>query len=264
MLADIARSDRLAQPAETEQIEQGRATIIRTKGRQDYWFGNYLMLESAPTAEDLDDYLDVWRSAFGNLPQAQRLILQWEGDSREPLSSALVERARQFDLQLAVNTALEHDRNPRTVPDAKGWQVRPARSSKDWDDVLELCVVESSGELPRDYVHWRYDAYRARTQAGFGDWWGLWLGDQLIGSAGLLRQAYLARFQEVRTHRAFRRRGVCTHLCATMISERLAAEPRAKLYVVAEPQSSAERIYRRLGFEPIGYQYALIGPPIGS
>lgn len=59
------------------------------------------------------------------------------------------------------------------------------------------------------------------TQAGRGVWLGALLGDQLVGALGLFVEGDMGRFQEVSTHLAFRRQGIC----ATLLIEGVAALP---------------------------------------
>lgn len=75
-------------------------------------------------------------------------------------------------------------------------------------------------------------------------WWGVWRGGVLAAQMGLVEGWGFARFQNVETHPAHRRRGLAAGLLSHV--GRMAWETR--LVIVAKAGGDAGRIYRRAGF----------------
>jgi ribosomal protein S18 acetylase RimI-like enzyme len=73
---------------------------------------------------------------------------------------------------------------------------------------------------------------------------GAFDGDTLIGSLGLVSLGDVARFQDVETAPAYRKRGIASSLLAAAAAE----SPCDTLVIVAIPGSDAARVYERAGF----------------
>src|SRR5690606_1088925 len=104
-------------------------------------------------------------------------------------------------------------------PAPPGVDLRPLRSDAEWHQVAQLTaqVNDDAGFFATQRAAWLYTGYRARIERGVGEWLGAFVGDQLVGAAGLLRGSDEARFQDVLTLPEFRRRGICgALLCAAV------------------------------------------------
>jgi predicted GNAT family acetyltransferase len=100
------------------------------------------------------------------------------------------------------------------------------------------------------------------VDAGRGLWWIAEADGQPVSTAGIFWDPLgkLARFQSVDTRPDARGNGFCTGLLNAMLLDLQQRLPRLETCVImADVGSQAERIYRRLGFEPVGRQDALWG-----
>ena len=80
-------------------------------------------------------------------------------------------------------------------------------------------------------------------------WWGAFVDDVLASSLGVfVASTGLARYQDVQTHPAYRRRGLCSALLHAAGRHALAELGARRLVIVADPDDEAVRIYRRAGF----------------
>lgn len=89
---------------------------------------------------------------------------------------------------------------------------------------------------------------REMTDAGLGKRYGAFVEGRLVADLGIYRSGSLGRFNDVSTHRDFRRQGICSTL-VHRASKTAFAEGVSRLVLVADQGSQAERIYRSLGFE---------------
>jgi predicted GNAT family acetyltransferase len=83
-----------------------------------------------------------------------------------------------------------------------------------------------------------------------GEWYGAFLGGRLVGDLGLFRDGPLARFQDVSTDEAFRRRGVCGTLVHEVARRALESGRAETLVMVADENYHAARVYESVGFRP--------------
>jgi len=70
------------------------------------------------------------------------------------------------------------------------------------------------GEDPGEFRRSQEIAFRKMSLQGRGDWWGAFMGDELVGSMGLFfdRERRVGRFQNVATAAEHRRKGICSTL----------------------------------------------------
>ena len=128
--------------------------------------------------------------------------------------------------------------------------------ARDWPAMGELAHANIEGRFPnsRPFTDWSTANQRRDCDAGRARWWGAFVGDELVGGAGLYEDARWARFQSVLTRTSHRGRGVCTTLIHAMVTEVASRRPGDEVILVAESGSQAERIYHSVGFRPIGTQ----------
>lgn len=245
-------TDSLVQPPEVEHlpVRGGVARVCRE--RPDYWDGNLLALDRPPSVGDLTAALATWRDAIA--PAVERITLSWETDVDAAPAPALVARATEIGLALSCNVVLALRASQASPPAAAALRrIAPG----EWGAVEALALEEVDDDAARAFLRWHYGRYRGLVDAGRGDWWGAFQRDALVATAGVFHRDRWARYQEVTTALAHRGRGLATALCGAIAASVRAARPDATLVIVAEEGSTAERIYRRLGFVAIERQWRL-------
>ena len=92
--------------------------------------------------------------------------------------------------------------------------------------------------------------YREMIAAGMGDWFGAFLDGELVADMGLFVEDGIGRFQSVKTHPVYRRRGICgtmVHDVARCGLEKMGAET---LVMIVDAEYHAATIYESVGFGP--------------
>jgi predicted GNAT family acetyltransferase len=93
------------------------------------------------------------------------------------------------------------------------------------------------------------DAERALTEEGHGSWFGAFVDGDLVAQLGVITDGSgVARYQNVETHPAWRRRGLAGTLVWQAGRHALDTVGASTLVIVAEPLADAIRVYRTLGF----------------
>ena len=223
-----------------------------------YRWGNFLQLEGPPEAEELDALCAAFRDHFAPHPEIGHTTLRWDG---EALSNAAAERA--LAIGFVQEGGLEMVADRMEIVPSKDLNVRALDPVRDCEAMVALNIDcdASWTEASEDYRQFRErmrSAWWTWHRAGAARWWGAFLDNVLVGQCGMVRcPDGLGRFQEVETHPAHRRRGVCATLVSTVGRHALDRGCRAVL-LGADPEGPALGLYTRLGFRPGALQHGLI------
>jgi GNAT superfamily N-acetyltransferase len=121
-----------------------------------------------------------------------------------------------------------------------------------WTQSLERAVAGNEQQDPaafREFAEQRVAARRVLSARGDAAFFGAFAGERLVAELGIVRCGSTARYQDVGTDAAHRRRGLARHLLG--VAARWAEERACDRWViVAAADSDAGRLYRRAGFAP--------------
>jgi GNAT superfamily N-acetyltransferase len=245
---------------------------VRTPSKPDFYDGNTIDLLAPPAPSDLSGWVDRFRDTIGHLG-VREVRLRWE----EPLApdapaeppapdAAMADAAGALRLELSPVTVLLLDRLVG-VPPSAGVELSAvpppsaeagAGVDRSWHAATVLYRYES-GDKPADwrdwdqdeFVAWSVDVQRELAVSGRA---AVWLAVRHGTPAGRLtlfhdRQG-LAVVEDVIVHPVHRRRGIASALTHRAVVSHLADRPDDRVGIGADPGSSADRLYRRLGFRP--------------
>ena len=238
--------------------------VYKTPTRADFWWGAYLVSRTPVTKENLAAMLGEWEKRLGELRDIRKKIIQWElpvGD----LPITAPELSAQFNDPLAtihVNSVLMATpvamRSTFTLSDVT---LQEATSKRDLDAILEMTLddLESTPDSPAtaDFLRWTHGQFCEGVKNGCGRWWMLKYKGELVANCGLFGQGRTARFREVTTHPNWRRRGFARMLCQLVLAEGFKDPSVEQVVIIAEHDSSPERIYKSAGFSLNSFQVAL-------
>lgn len=256
---------------------------VRTPSRPDFRDGNTLDLERAPTPDALDGWLDRFERTIGNLG-ASHVQVRWEtplaatSDAVAPTPDpALAAACTERGLALEAVTILLLDRlagasQAPVAVESFGAPVddQDVVTERRWYASTVLYRYEE-GETPDDwrdlddaFAHWSVEVQRELAAGGRAR---LWLATRHAIPVGRLTivhdQQGLATVTDVVVHPAHRRLGIASALTHRAVADHLADHPDDRIGVGAEPGSSADRLYRRLGFRPHATVWTARGPRRG-
>ncbi|MFE7753372.1 GNAT family N-acetyltransferase [Streptomyces sp. NPDC057428] len=230
--------------------------VIRTLANPGFWWGNFLLLKSAPRSGDARRLSELFTNAF---PEAAHLALgvdNTDGDCGEAGELA------DLGVTAEVNTVLTATRllppgQPRMQAD-----IRALISDDDWEQALDLRInCDDQFALTaehRQFLERKFMEHRRLCEAGFGAWIGAFVEGRMRAGAGLFSDGQgLARFQGVETHPSFRRQGLASAVVHHAGHWGLHQMHVRLLVIVADPGYHAIHIYRALGFEDVEQQVQL-------
>jgi ribosomal protein S18 acetylase RimI-like enzyme len=249
----------LLQLGGTEVQDRGDHLVVRSPHNPTFWWGNFLLLAHVPAPTETDGWLDRFAAEF---PDAKHLAMGFDGaDGRVENLAAFTERGLHCDALTVMSASVVHE-PPRPNHEAT---YRQLTSDDDWAQSVELRVAcnddpDDAGE--REFTRLRAVTNRALTEAGHGGWFGAFADGELLSQMGLVAASPgLARFQSVETHPGARGRGLAgtlVHHASQYGFDELGA---TTLVMVADPDYSAIRLYRSVGFADGESQLQAEKPP---
>ena len=251
-----------------EVSDRGGYLVVRSPGNPDFWWGNFLILPGPPEAGSATAWLARFAAEF---PAARHVTLAVSTPfpvtppPGAPPPGALVPAdfpaAGLEPERGTVLTAASVTPPPRPAEQAG---IRPLESDDDWQASLDLGVRCFGAEGSQEYLVRRNDARRRLIRAGRGAWFGAFGGGRLLAQLGVCDAGDgRARYQDVETDPAARRRGLAGTLVwqAGLYARQVMGA--ATLVIVADPAGEAIRVYRSCGFAGAETLLTFERPPAG-
>jgi GNAT superfamily N-acetyltransferase len=223
--------------------DRGDHLVIHTPANPTFCWGNFLLLEHPVAAGEIPTWLDRFAA---ELPEARHRAFGFtngEGD-REAW------QAQGFTVETDVTLTI--GKVPTWAPVDEAVEIRQFAGGIDWRRSAEL----GASDVPIDELEDRlvFEQRQAVAQRALVDddravWFGAFIGEHLVGKAGIVRIGTRARFQDVITHAGYRRRGIASGLVRAAGEWALTHPDVRELVIVAEADGPAIGLYERLGFE---------------
>jgi ribosomal protein S18 acetylase RimI-like enzyme len=243
----------------SEVVDRGDHLVVRTPENPTYYWGNFLLLDRAPAAADLPGVLARFEQEYAG-SRHRALGVDGTDGSVDDLAAL---REAGFDIDgSAVMTATSVHAPPRPNTEAV---IRPLASDDDWQRQVGLHLAGEEDDLSVEFATGKTRAHRRLVEQGRGQWFGAFLGDELVASLGIfVASEGLARFQDVKTHPDYRGRGLCgtlVHAAGRHAFDELGVHT---LVMVADPDYLAIRVYRSVGFEETETQLQALRKPAAT
>lgn len=247
------RTDLIFPRFDGEVFDQGDYTVVRTPTNPTFHWGNFLLFDRPPVSGDFDRWRGLFTQEIGPVEQVGHYAFGWDsidGDTGD--TAPFMQAGFNVDVSVVLTAPTVH-RPPKWN---EAVTVRTLQNADDWDQATENQIACRDAVYSEDgyrtYKRAQMERYRQMQRAGWGAWFGAFLGSRLVGDCGVFTDSSesnrVARFQNVGVHPDARRQGVC----GTMVFEaaRFALESlRAQtLVMVADPDYHAARIYEAVGF----------------
>jgi len=245
---------RVLEGAETS--DRGNYLVVRTADNPGFYWGNFLLLGGWPGPGTGDGWLARFTAEF---PRARHVAIGVDAADEQPGVSAEFLAAGLAPERATVLTCACVQPPPNQNTEA---EIRPLASDDDWRQSFRLGLRCYGDDGP--YLHRRARARRQLTEAGRAAWFGAFAGGRLLAQLGVCDVGGgLARYQDVETDPAARRRG----LAGTLVwhAGRYAREAFGAdtLVIVADPAEAAIRLYRACGFADAQSQFSFQRAPEG-
>ena len=267
-------SDCFARCPDTSVEATEQVIVYKTKTRPDYWFGNYIVSSSPVTSESLPEIRSQWQKEFAQEAGILWQIVEWEIPFDEQMPDiSKVARALNAEIDISIVRIARrgefqlHLSRTELVADIELIKVK---NQIQYENSLQIALADHEAApesgATSDFIQWRLEQRLKSAMLGNGDWWLLMNQGMPVASCGLFfdPDGLKGRFREVTTHPEWRGRGFATTLVGLLAQNFLTQGQVQELIIVSEPDSIADRIYRKLGFKAVSYQIALLTDPRSS
>ncbi len=253
---------------------------VRCRSMPTFYWGNFLLLPTAPPPAAIERWLAVFAETFADDPQVGHVAIGWQDHAGDAATVAgFAERG--FETEDCVVMTLSAPPSARPLP--PGLRIDRVAGDADWQATVELAVVSRdrrhTAEAYAAYVEGLVAERRREADAGRLHWYLARIDGRVVGDMGLyvVDEAPaglpadgvdvtlpVARFQAVKTHPDFRGRGVCSALLSRVCRDGLGPLGLAQLVILVDEKGPAWRLYQRHGFRPAGRTRGVWRPPAGA
>lgn len=219
-------------------IDRGDYVAITTPDDPGYYYGNLLMLPAPPQVGEVAFWVRRFAAEFPQ-PAIKHVTLWWDGVNGDVGAEAELVAAG-FTLEpSALMTAVNVTAPPPPLPII-------ALSPDQVIDSLELgwAIADRHDEAYRVFLTRRVEWHARLVERGQAAFYGVYDQGELVASLGLVPLDKVARYQDVQTAVAYRKRGLASALVAAA-----ARDVPADRYVIMTSSGDAERVYARAGFQ---------------
>jgi GNAT superfamily N-acetyltransferase len=252
------RTDLIFPGFDGEILDCGDYLVVTTPSNPSYYWGNYLLFSRPPGEDDFDKWLELFAQEIGAPPEVVHQTFGWDSPQGE---QGVVQPFLQAGFRLLRHVVMVSGAPQPPASPSSEVTIRSLTSDFDWVQALENQVLcrepEHEATEYRRFRQREVARYRRMAEAGLGDWFGAFAGDQLVADLGIFKDREVGRFQSVGTHPEFRRRGIAGSMVFEAGHQAIAKHDLKTLVMVAEMDSSAARLYESLGFKPTERQVGL-------
>ena len=232
-------------------VDRGSYLVLLTPSNPAYRWGNMLLFADPPGEGDLERWRQLFAREVGAPPEINHMVFAWDTIHGEPgYVQPFLDTGFEIERNVVLSTNAVHP--PPRIND--GIAISPLESDAEWQAAFELellCRDEGEDEAGyRTFIERKMAQYREMIAAGMGRWFGAFLNGKLVADMGLFVEDGIGRFQSVKTHPGYRRRGICgtmVHAIARRGLETMGAET---LVMIADAEYHAAKIYQSVGFRP--------------
>lgn len=239
-----------------EITEKEDYILVQTPSNPNFHWGNFLVFKNAPRPGDFKRWTQIFKAEFEGFTGMNHMTITWDS-TRPGEVQEFIDEGFEFEegIVLATNKLIYPTKfNSRL-------KIKKISSDREWEDAYQMQLLTTdekyAGKEFEVFKKKQMAEYRAMSEQGLGNWFGAYLGEQIVGDLGIFYQEELARFQNVGTHPHFRRQGICQTLVYESAQMALGEYGVSTLVMEADANYHAAKIYESVGFKPVEKNYSL-------
>lgn len=244
------KTDLIFQQFTAEIEDRGDYLVVRNPSRPRFFWGNYLIMNGPPLPGDFEKWIGLFEKEIARRDERGFVAITWDGiDGHRGEVQPFLDFG--FELEIIVVLTTDHvEKPPKYDPNLA---VRAYRSDRDWERWVDIHFQTDwkYGDGQQQFLAGQRDSVRALTEAGRGVRYGVELDGELVADLGFYWNGDIARFNNVATHRDYRRRGIGSTLVYEASKRALEDHGMRTLVMQADEAYHAAAIYESIGFKPM-------------
>jgi GNAT superfamily N-acetyltransferase len=218
-------------------IDRGDYVAITTPDDPGYYYGNLLLLPAPPQVGEVAFWVRRFAAEFPQ-PAIKHVTLWWDGVTGDAGAEQELAAAGFTLDRCAVMTAANLTAPPPPLPIVA---LSPDQVITSLD--LGWATADRHDDAYRVFLSRRVQWHARLVERGLAAFYGVYDRGELVASLGLVPMDKVARYQDVQTAAAYRKRGLASALLAAA-----ARDVPAERYVIMTNGGDSERVYARAGF----------------
>ncbi len=238
--------------------DKGSYMVVRTPERPDYYWGNYILMASAPGPDSYARWMDIFESEIGAVSETGYVAITWDRPGGQGHTSQFTENG--FDLQTSVILSSDCVHAPPKFNSHV--TIRPLQTESDFDQAIDVHFTPgweyfSDDKEQMEFLQDSAKDFRKFIDAGSAISLGAFLDDKLTAVVEMYYSDRLCILGSVVTHRDYRRQGICSSLTYNACQYALTQLNCRLLTLEADEDYHAAKIYESIGFCPTEKIYRL-------
>lgn len=232
--------------------------VVKTPSRPNYFWGNYLVMPEPPAPGALKNWISVYGSEFDYKKQG---FMTFAVDAPSGEMGAAQE-FREFGFRCYTNKVLTTSSVNPPPKINKVAEVREITTDSEWDQLVEVHYSDEwylNADSQRPFLKDKLSDLRRMCEAGLGKRFGAFIDGRVAADLGIYTAKGIGRFNEVATHRDFRRQGLCGTLVYQSALAAFESMDVQTLVMEADEDYHAAAIYESVGFNPnqrlVGFEW---------
>ena len=226
--------------------DKGDYIFVRSPDNPDFFWGNFLVFPEPPQAGDFSKWTSHFEKEFSGMEGINHMTFEWDDSSEKPNLEEFQKNGFEYDETIVL--VAKGGIHPVYENDAI--EMKAIKSDEDWGKLIDFQVeVNPDGyreESLRPFIEKRFQDYRHYSQSGLGNWYAAYQDGRMVADLGLYAEDGVARYQNIKTHEDYRKRGI-----AQTLMQFAASDLGADYFVIqAEDDGPAINMYQSIGFVP--------------
>lgn len=232
-----------------EVTDRGDYITVKTPTRPNYFWGNYVVMANPPTVGCLPRWLEIYNSEFDSKKQGF-ITFAIDAPDGDPGAAEefLAAGFRCYTNKVLVATSVYPPPKLNTLA-----EIRPIQTDAEWEQLIDVHFSKEwylNPDTQAPFLQQKLADLRKMCNAGLGKRFGAFLDGKVVADLGIYTSGEVGRFNEVATHRSYRRQGLCGTLVYGSAQAAFASMGVTHLVMEADENYHAAAIYESVGFKP--------------
>lgn len=225
--------------------------VITTPNRPDYFWGNYLLMKTAPEQGDYERWIDQFAVSIGRPSELDYCAIAFDMWADQPYD---LSEFTQHHFNIYSSTVLTSQQAVKPNRINHKIAVQPYDLASHIDAHIDLHFDpawpygDDNNQI--NFLRQQAEDFCRLIEMGVATRYGALKDGLLVADLGVVKADHMIRFNSVATHRSHRREGICSTLTYEVSKALLQQNKSVQLVMEADESYHAAAIYESVGFIP--------------